>query len=170
VILFVGSDYGPNREAYRFIQHFASSHSEFLTTHGLVFLIAGSVAKSPSRENHVITTGFTADISPYFQAADFAINPVTSGSGTNVKNFEYIAAHLPLLLTPFGARGFNLKDHEDFFQFDLSTLRIVLEDGALQKNASQLEAMAQNAFQKNRDLLDITSVCQHLRKASYRDA
>lgn len=39
--------------------------------------------------------------------SDIAINPVTEGSGSNIKMFEYIAAELPIISTPAGARGFS---------------------------------------------------------------
>ncbi|MDC0462132.1 glycosyltransferase [Alphaproteobacteria bacterium] len=43
----------------------------------------------------------------------FAINPVISGSGSNVKNADYIALGLPILTTEFGMRGF--EDFRDIF-------------------------------------------------------
>ena len=38
-----------------------------------------------------------------------AINPVFWGSGSNLKQVEYLAAGLPSVTTPAGARGFALK-------------------------------------------------------------
>jgi glycosyltransferase involved in cell wall biosynthesis len=46
-------------------------------------------------------------------ASDIALNPVMEGSGTNIKIFDYMAAGLPLLTTPIGARGIEFKDYED---------------------------------------------------------
>jgi glycosyltransferase involved in cell wall biosynthesis len=42
---------------------------------------------------------------PYLQVADVALNLVESGSGMNVKMIEYLACGLPIITTPFGARG-----------------------------------------------------------------
>jgi len=41
---------------------------------------------------------------------DLAINPMQSGSGTNLKMLDYMAAGVPLLSTPFGARGLDLEN------------------------------------------------------------
>ena len=39
------------------------------------------------------------------QAADVALNPMFSGSGTNIKMFDFMAAGLPVISTMTGARG-----------------------------------------------------------------
>ncbi len=44
----------------------------------------------------------------YLGAADVAVNPMFSGSGTNIKMFDFMAAGLPVISTPTGARGINL--------------------------------------------------------------
>lgn len=168
-ILFVGSDYGPNRKAYQFLRDFARQNSEFLKAHGLLFLVAGSVVRLPTRDALMVTTGFVESVTPFFHASDMAINPVIDGSGTNVKIFEYLAAHLPLLSTSFGVRGLDLKNHDDFFAFDLPTLKDALESGPLQKTAAQLEAMAQKAFDKNRATIDIQAICERLTHLPHHD-
>ena len=45
-------------------------------------------------------------------AADLALNPMGSGSGTNLKLVEYLAAGIPIVSTPFGARGLDVVDGE----------------------------------------------------------
>jgi len=40
--------------------------------------------------------------------AQVALNPVQSGSGSNLKMAEYAAAGLPIVSTPFGCRGLEL--------------------------------------------------------------
>jgi glycosyltransferase involved in cell wall biosynthesis len=45
--------------------------------------------------------------------ADLALNPVTSGAGTNIKMLEYMAAGLPIITTVVGSRGLNLTNDED---------------------------------------------------------
>jgi glycosyltransferase involved in cell wall biosynthesis len=46
------------------------------------------------------------------QAADVALNPMFSGSGTNLKMLEFLAAGLPVVTTPVGARGLHLVSGE----------------------------------------------------------
>jgi glycosyltransferase involved in cell wall biosynthesis len=43
-------------------------------------------------------------------AADLALNPMRTGSGTNLKLLEYLAVGVPVLSTPFGARGIDVVD------------------------------------------------------------
>ena len=52
-------------------------------------------------------TGRVESVEPYLSAADISINPVTWGSGSNVKVFESLAAELPVISTKFGLRGLN---------------------------------------------------------------
>ena len=42
-------------------------------------------------------------------ASDLAVNPMFSGSGTNLKILEYFAAGLPVISTPQGIRGLDVE-------------------------------------------------------------
>ena len=48
-----------------------------------------------------------------YELADIALNPMMSGSGTNIKMLDYMAAGLPIISTPVGARGLNLENYSD---------------------------------------------------------
>lgn len=48
-----------------------------------------------------------------YRHVDIAINPMISGSGTNIKMLDYMAAGLPVVTTPIGARGLDIRDHHD---------------------------------------------------------
>lgn len=99
--LFVGSNWGPNVEAARVVLDLAPRLPE------VHFDIVGSVGEAlrgPFADN-VTVTGSVDDLDPYFAAADLALNPMASGSGSNIKMFEYLAAGLPIVSTPFGGRG-----------------------------------------------------------------
>ena len=54
----------------------------------------------------VVSEGAKAKI---FETVDFALNPMMSGSGTNLKMFDYMAAGIPVITTEFGARGIEDK-------------------------------------------------------------
>ncbi|MBD5641925.1 MAG: glycosyltransferase family 4 protein [Desulfovibrio sp.] len=106
LILFVGSYHGPNIEAAAAILEMARQVPE------AQFLIAGSVCEAPvfhtgSLPVNVHALGKISEKAKniLLQASDMAINPVTSGSGVNLKSLEYIAFGLPLISTPFGMRG-----------------------------------------------------------------
>jgi glycosyltransferase involved in cell wall biosynthesis len=50
----------------------------------------------------------------YLAAADLAVNPMFAGSGTNIKMFDFMAAGLPIVSTPIGARGIDGEDELAF--------------------------------------------------------
>jgi glycosyltransferase involved in cell wall biosynthesis len=110
VALFLGSGYQPNIEAAQFmIETLAPALPEML------FVIAGGVGEALkiSRLPHnVRITGALseADKVAWLSAADIAINPMFSGSGTNIKMFDFMAAGLPTVSTPTGARGIDSSE------------------------------------------------------------
>jgi glycosyltransferase involved in cell wall biosynthesis len=80
-----------------------------------VLLLVGRV--SPQKQDgagghRVLRQGFVEDLRPIFAAADVALNPVMSGSGSSVKVMDYLGAGLPIVSTPIGARGFDSASDE----------------------------------------------------------
>ena len=95
VAVFVGSGYGPNTEAAAFIvEELAPAFPD------MVFAIAGSVKEDYLRTHsatlppNVDLLGVISEEELYavFAAADFGLNPVEVGSGTNLKLVQYMAA------------------------------------------------------------------------------
>ena len=74
-------------------------------------------------------------------ASDIALNPVTMGSGTNIKVFDYLAAGLPLITTPVGARGINFTNCEDAIISEINEfpekIRILNNDAVLRDKISK---------------------------------
>jgi glycosyltransferase involved in cell wall biosynthesis/GT2 family glycosyltransferase len=105
--VFIGSNYGPNVDAAQFI---ANSLSAALPK--VNFIIAGGVGDSlqkVSKPPNLRITGSLPDDEKHdwLRAADLAINPMFGGSGTNIKMFDFMAAGLPIVSTPIGARGID---------------------------------------------------------------
>lgn len=101
--IFIGSPYGPNLDAARFInEQLAPACPD------VIFIIAGGVGDDmkPAGRN-VVITGRIDDAmrSTWYKAADFAVNPMMAGSGTNIKMFDFMAMALPVISTEIGARG-----------------------------------------------------------------
>ncbi len=73
------------------------------------FMFVGSICESMNKikDERVIVAGKVKDVSPYYSAADIALNPVVSGSGSNVKIIECLGAGLDVVTTPFGIRGYE---------------------------------------------------------------
>lgn len=107
-IVFVGGDAHHNSEAAVFLIR------EVLPelADDVLLLVAGRCL-GPGSITHprLRRLGFVADLRELLAAADLAVNPVASGSGSNVKLAEYLAAGLPVLTTPVGMRGFEHVRH-----------------------------------------------------------
>jgi glycosyltransferase involved in cell wall biosynthesis len=136
IILFSGSKHIPNIEALKLIQKMADKLSHI--DDKIVFLIAGGIGEGYKSMGNIYYTGKKDDISIYFQMADIAINPMISGSGTNLKMLEYLASGLPTITSIFGARGLGLEDgkHAIISDIDDFTKNIlhILNDESLCSN------------------------------------
>jgi len=108
IVLFCGARHVPNVDAVESIVALAMRERD----PDVHFLIVGSIGRCfPGRSTPNLTfTGFVDDVTSYYRAADVALNPVTSGGGTNLKQVEYLAAGIPSIVTPFGARGIGIID------------------------------------------------------------
>lgn len=112
--LFVGSEHKPNLEAVEFIVFKLVPQLKDIN-----FLIVGDI-ENKFKEKYerkfwalenvkffgIISNSQKAEI---MKASDIALNPIFSGAGTNVKMTEYMAAGVPVITTPFGARGLELE-------------------------------------------------------------
>ena len=105
---FIGSGYEPNREAAELTIQTADILREydFLIMGGVGSLLTGFDKNS---HPNVTVTGFLEEEEKlsYLRACDMALNPMLSGSGTNIKMFDFMAAGLPVLTTETGARGID---------------------------------------------------------------
>lgn len=107
VAFFIGSAYPPNLEAAQFIiTNLAPQLPQ------IRFVVAGGVGRDLRAASDVIITGPLSDEErlQWLHASDLAINPMFSGSGTNIKMFDFMAAGLPIVSTHVGARGITQVD------------------------------------------------------------
>lgn len=112
--LFVGSWHPPNLEALRFIvEHVVTKFQECF------FIIIGSIKDYYIQEygtlpDNVLAFGTVDEDEKYelYKLADIAINPMFSGSGTNLKMLDYMSAGIPIITTPVGARGIPVVNYE----------------------------------------------------------
>jgi glycosyltransferase involved in cell wall biosynthesis len=109
--VFFGSWHPPNLDAAELLIEVAPRlpHVLFLSVgnHGAAF------ATRSTPPNLVFTgvVGLRAK-DRLLGAADVALNPMRTGSGTNLKLLEYLAVGVPVVSTPFGARGIDVVDGE----------------------------------------------------------
>jgi glycosyltransferase involved in cell wall biosynthesis/GT2 family glycosyltransferase len=111
--IFIGSNYGPNVQAAHFITDKLAKELPDWT-----FVVAGGVGQSTTPQtDNVVVTGPISDEErcDWLSAVDAGINPMSSGSGTNIKMFDFMAAGLPTVTTRVGARGIETGTLKPFF-------------------------------------------------------
>jgi len=135
--LFIGGNHPPNVEALEFIAF--NLAKEFKDA---IFLVVGDVYREFSRKfkrsimdiDNIRPYGLVSDSLKVdiLKASDIALNPIFSGSGTNVKMLEYMAAGIPLVTTGFGARGLDVKDKKHVLISEpgdfVSNIKLLFED------------------------------------------
>jgi glycosyltransferase involved in cell wall biosynthesis len=105
VLLFLAGRAKHNLEAARWLEEEVMPKLD--ESHVLLVVGRVSPAKEESRDGaRVLRLGFVEHLPPIFAAADVALNPVMTGSGSSVKVMDYLGAGLPIVSTPIGARGF----------------------------------------------------------------
>ena len=110
VLLFVGGRAAHNRTAVRFLERELAPRLSRDTT----ILVVGEAARFVEGANgSVRPLGYVPELAVAFASADVALNPISHGSGSNLKLPEYLAAGLPVVTTTFGMRG--LEQFADSF-------------------------------------------------------
>jgi glycosyltransferase involved in cell wall biosynthesis len=155
LLVFSGSDFGPNMEALAALRTFARAEAQFLARARIHILAIGSVSSTAWRDGALTATGRVPDVATYFAAADAGLNPITRGSGANVKLFEYLAARLPVISTQFGVRGTRLEPDIDFVLLDPQVPRAALEKFVAQRTSEQWRTHAEDVWQRHRSYCDI---------------
>ena len=124
--LFMGSWHQPNIEALEDILAVAE------TKPTLRFVVLGSVClpfkDRPMPANvHLLGQVENAVRNDLLAAAHIALNPMRSGSGTNLKMLDYFASGIPVLSTAFGARGLRFESGKHFVLLENNGLRDALQ-------------------------------------------
>ncbi|MFM7064237.1 MAG: glycosyltransferase family 4 protein, partial [Actinomycetes bacterium] len=109
VAVFVGSGHAPNIEAGRVLLRLAGDLPDTL------FLLAGrhSLFLEPRRTaSNVRLLGEVgaSQLADLLAVSDVALNPMTTGGGSNLKLLGYLAAGVPVVSTELGARGLDGVD------------------------------------------------------------
>jgi glycosyltransferase involved in cell wall biosynthesis len=104
--VFVGSGHPPNIAAVGALE----ARAQKFAAAGIAVLAVGRSSQGRPHVAGVIHRGEVVDVVPYLQAADVALCPLLTGSGTSLKTVEYLAAGLPLVSTAVGVRGLGVRD------------------------------------------------------------
>lgn len=117
VALFVGSRYPPNADAARFIARELAPRLPDVR----FLLVGGSADEVAEAPRNVSRLGAVDEgtLAAAYDAADLALNPMSRGSGTNIKMLEFFAVGLPTATTAIGARGLLGADGEAYDVLEL---------------------------------------------------
>ncbi len=123
IALLMASYHGPNNQALEHILALAPLCPK------VTFVVLGSVAQHAylnniAVANNVRLTGAVSDETKqhYLAASDIALNPMTTGSGTNLKMLDYAAAGLLIVSTAFGGRGGLLTADHHFIACEIDAM------------------------------------------------
>jgi glycosyltransferase involved in cell wall biosynthesis len=155
VALYVGSLHGPNVDALLALIDVAQACPN------IAFAVVGNVCNAPRLKAaaqasplppNLLLLGRVSDaeLRVWLSAADVGLNPMVSGSGTNLKMLEYAAAGLPIVSTPFGGRGGLLESPTHFLAAEMpdfaATLQACLAPGQAQARAQRAERARQQTL------------------------
>jgi glycosyltransferase involved in cell wall biosynthesis len=146
-VVFLGSAHPPNVEAARYILEQIAPQCPDVRFH-FVGSVCGAVRGEPA---NVRLWGVVDEVtkSAVLQSSMLAINPVISGSGSNVKLADYLGNGLYVVTTEFGARGYppSIREHVEVVPLEgfAAAIRSVLSRPELHS------ALARSA---RRDLFD----------------
>jgi glycosyltransferase involved in cell wall biosynthesis len=140
IALFIGSWHPPNIAAVEAIGTVASAMPD------VIFLVAGSVGEAfaePAFPANLRLIGRAENqlLNALTAVSAVALNPMMSGSGSNLKLLHYLAAGVPVVTTPFGARGFEVADGLHARVVELTDFPAAIRD--LLEDESQQRAMVE---------------------------
>jgi glycosyltransferase involved in cell wall biosynthesis len=148
--LFVASWHPPNLDAARHLMDMA------VDVRDVVFVLAGSHSRYFDEWTvppNVVRSGFVSDAVKrgLLSAATMALNPMNTGSGTNLKILEYWAAGVPTVSTPFGVRGLDVVAGEHYVEAPIEAFpeeieRIAEGDDALEEMVRNARSIVEHAY------------------------
>jgi glycosyltransferase involved in cell wall biosynthesis len=158
LLAFSGSNFAPNVEALEQLRAYCRAEAAFLQRERVYILALGSVSGAPGRDGALISTGRVPEIVSYLAAADAGLNPVTRGSGSNVKLFEYLAAKLPVISTAFGVRGTGLEPDRDYIPYDPADPGVAIRSFVHGKTRAEWRMHAERVWARHRSSCDISEL------------
>jgi glycosyltransferase involved in cell wall biosynthesis len=127
IVLFMGSWHPPNLEAANRVFEIAQALPK------IKFLLMGSQCLAFEGKVIPVNVGLLGVLeenekSILFGIVDLALNPMLSGSGTNLKMFDYMAAGIPVVSTEFGARGIDFTHDKEILVANVEDMSKAITD------------------------------------------
>ncbi|MGC8681635.1 MAG: glycosyltransferase [Thermoplasmata archaeon] len=167
-LVFIGSLYEPNILALKEIENLAEKMKEFN------FHIIGNISKYPGKKKmkNIIYHGVVSEEKKdeILNNSLLALNPVTIGSGRNVKMFDYLAHGLPVISTKIGVRGFDenkIKDFvfiEDIENFGKKIIELSENRMVVEKASGMAYGYAKNLYEIENKIDPMDIIYEHFKK------
>ena len=139
------------------------------------------VGKNPPAEVQALAAdpriqvaGYVADPLPYLQAADAFVVPLFSGGGMRVKILDAWLWGLPIVSTPLGAEGIDLRDGENILlaadpaSFAEATVRLLTDPTLNHRLRTQGRAWVELAYDWQKIYPHVDAVYENLLRNSRR--
>ncbi len=130
--VFMGSGHPPNARAAEFIlRDLAPSFPD------ITFNLIGSCLPAGRYLSNVRSYGVVDDETKreLLSRADIALNPMSEGSGSNVKVLEYFSYGLPVISTPFGMRGIQAEADREYIEAPLEQFSQAIHHAANRRDS-----------------------------------
>lgn len=147
--IFVASWHQPNLDAAQALIDLAPDLPDVL------ILLVGSHGRFFQGRRlppNVVLVGVVSDLAKrtLLACADVALNPMRTGSGTNLKTVEYFAAGIPVVSTPFGVRGLDASDEHlvltDANGFAAAVRSVLADPDAAHRRALAARRLVEQGF------------------------
>lgn len=110
----------------------------------IMFFIIGKGAPTTELQN-VNSMGFVEDLYSTLNAMDIAIVPLTSGTATKLKMFDYMSVSLPIISTAKGIEGIKLRHNRDVINCDADPDQFVAAIDRLLDDDNLCEQLGNNS-------------------------
>ncbi len=143
IVVFHGAySFPPNKKAIETITD--NIAPQFENDESVLFVLYGSDVPKFERAN-VRSFGFVEDLHQAVSIADIALVPLTSGSGTKLKLFDYLNAGLPIITTRKGVEGVRANNNEHVIIVDDIDREMIDSIKYLVQNRQERERLGLNA-------------------------
>lgn len=116
-VLFVGNfKWLPNKDAAKFLTYKIWPQIKKEIPNAKLWIVGKNPTPeiiSLAKKNDVIVDGNIEDIREAFGQASVLLAPIRNGRGTKYKVLEAMATKLPVVSTPLGIEGLNVKDNQE---------------------------------------------------------
>ena len=152
VLLFLGRcDYPPNRLAAEWIVRELAPKVIEKRPDAKFVIVGRNPPANLTSDRRILFTGEVDNVIPYINAADICLAPITVGSGTRIKVLSYMACGKPVLSTPEGIEGIDVKDGESIVVRSLSdfvdaTLDMLNDSRKMREMGERGRTLAQSKY------------------------